>query len=144
MRKRIASLLILLTMLCAQVQSTEDDIVVVVNIKNSVNSMSHSQVIDMFMGKYVAFPNGEKAKPVDLDQEQLTKATFYQKLVGRSLSNINAYWSRLKFTGRIKESTQLKSEADVVNFIANNTSSIGYIPRSMTTDKLKIVYTFNE
>ncbi|WP_206486069.1 hypothetical protein [Thalassotalea sp. G2M2-11] len=124
--------------------SAKEAIVVVVNSANPIEQMTRSEVIDLFMGKYVAFPDGEKAVPVDLDGEQPIKQQFYHQLVGRSLASINAYWSRLRFTGRVKPSIQKNTEQQVVQYITNNNDAIGYIPISKLTKQLKVVYQLNE
>ena len=121
-----------------------EDLVVVVNSKNPVVEMTRSEVIDLFMGKYVAFPDGNKAVAVDLDSEQAVKKDFYKKLIGRSLPSVNAYWSRLRFTGRAKPPIKQESTENVAQYIAVTSDAIGYIPRSMLTADLKVVYQLNE
>jgi len=118
--------------------------VIVVHQDNPTQQMTRSEVIDLFMGKYVAFPDGNKAIAVDLTSEQQTKKIFYQKLVGRSLASINAYWSRIRFTGRAKPPIEKLSSEGMVSYIAATKNAIGYIPKSMLTDNLKIVYILNE
>lgn len=121
-----------------------EKIVVVVKADNPVESMTRSEVIDLFMGKYVAFPNGEKAIAADLDGEQATKEVFYRQLVGRSLASVNSYWSRIRFAGRQRASIQHSSEQDVIDFIENNDLAIGYVPLSMVSNNLKVVYELDE
>ena len=121
-----------------------EKIVVVVRADNPVESMTRSEVIDLFMGKYVAFPNGEKAIAADLDGEQATKEVFYRQLVGRSLPSINAYWSRIRFAGRQRASVQQASEEEMIQFIENNDLAIGYVPISMVSTNLKVVYALDE
>lgn len=122
----------------------QDKVVVVVRADNPVDKMTRSQVIDLFMGKYVAFPDGKKAIAADLDGKQETKAIFYQQLVGRSLASINAYWSRIRFIGRKKAPRQQASETAMIAFIENNESAIGYIPMSLMNKNLKVVYELDE
>ncbi|OUR68729.1 hypothetical protein A9Q73_03520, partial [Bermanella sp. 47_1433_sub80_T6] len=63
---RLTLLIITLQLLSVTALATEQDLVVVVNINNPTSQMTKSQVIDLFMGRYIAFPNGEKATPIDL------------------------------------------------------------------------------
>jgi len=124
--------------------SANDDIVVVVNNKNPVDKMTRSEVIDLFMGKYVAFPDGNSAIPVELSNEVTTKEKFYKALVNMPLSRINAYWSRLRFTGRKRTVTIQASEDNVVQYINKTQSAIGYIRRSKLNKNLKVVFELNE
>ncbi|NVJ61476.1 MAG: hypothetical protein HWE27_13855 [Gammaproteobacteria bacterium] len=115
-----------------------DDLVVVVNEANTTIAMSKAQVIDLFMGRYVAFPNGDKAAPVDSNDE--FRALFYQQLIGMSLARVNAYWSRIKFTGRVRPPLMKSTTEDVVDFIEATSNSIGYLPASEVTDGMRVIY----
>ncbi len=137
-------LIIALQLLSFNGLATEQDLVVVVNINNPTSQMTKSQVIDLFMGRYIAFPNGEKATPIDLIDDNHIKSFFYQNLVGMSLARVNAYWSRVKFTGRVKPSVKVPSEAGLIQHMQSSPLSIGYMERKHLTKQLKIVYALNE
>jgi len=141
---KITLLVILLQLLAIDGLAAEQDLVVVVNINNPTSKMSKSQVIDLFMGRYIAFPNGEKATPIDLIDEQDIKIFFYQNLVGMSLARVNAYWSRVKFTGRVKPSVKVPSETELIQHMNSSPLSIGYMERRNLTKHLKVVYALNE
>ncbi|WP_111977813.1 hypothetical protein [Algibacillus agarilyticus] len=142
--KTLYAILILFSFLAGSYAYANDQLVVVVNKNNPIEKMNKSEVIDLFMGKYVAFPNGEKATPVEMEGENLTKQAFYEQLVGMSLSRINAYWSRIRFSGRTRSSIQQNNEDDLMVYINNTESAIGYIPRSKVTDDVKVVFELNE
>lgn len=143
MRKLVGLSAFLLSIIFQFSVSAADELVVVVNNKNPIKQMTRSEVIDLFMGKYTAFPNGEHASVVDLDNEQLNKQQFYHLLVGRSLASINAYWSRIRFTGRARPPIQQSSELEVIEYLSNQENAIGYIPKSMLNENLKVVYSFD-
>jgi len=121
-----------------------EKLVVVVNKSNPVITMNHSEVIDLFMGKYVAFPNGTKAIAVDLIDKNTNREIFYQKLVGRSLASINAYWSRIRFSGKRKPPIQKLGYEQVVEFVARTETSIAYLPKSMVSSEMKVVFSFDQ
>lgn len=136
--------IILLYSLPSSVLAEHKNVVVVVHKKNPTEKMTHSQVIDLFMGKYVAFPDGRKALPLDLSGNDEVKKQFYKSLVGMSLARVNSYWSRIKFTGRVKPSIKQLTENDVINYISDSTDAIGYVSRSNLNKELKVVYEFHE
>ncbi|MDP2560674.1 hypothetical protein [Psychrobium sp. 1_MG-2023] len=121
-----------------------EQLVVVVNKNNPIEKMNHSEVIDLFMGKYVVFPDGNKATPVELNNKSEIKKAFYSELVGMSLARINAYWSRLKFTGRARAAIEQPNQESLLTYMSNDTSAISYLPRSQVTANLKVVYELNE
>ena len=134
-------LLIVLTFLSANV--TAEDILVVVSKGNATESLSKSQVIDIFLGRYVAFPDGEPAEPVDIANEEL-KGEFYQRLTNLNLARVNAYWSRIKFSGKATKPMELENESSAVQFVTTEELAISYIKASSLTSNLKVVYTVSE
>lgn len=135
---------ILILILCVFSVNAQEPLVVVVHKNNPIEELSRSELIDLFMGKYVAFPNNVKAIPVELNGDHEVKVEFYQSLVGMTLSRVNAYWSRLHFTGRKRAAVFKPNENDIINFIMTNEQAIGYMPQSLITGDLKVVYILNE
>ncbi|MBL4815777.1 MAG: hypothetical protein JKY74_09870, partial [Shewanella sp.] len=56
----------LLILMLTQPIRAEGELLVVVSRESRVDSLTKSQVVDLFMGRYVNFPNGDKAKVFDL------------------------------------------------------------------------------
>jgi hypothetical protein len=118
-------------------------VVVVTNQDNNVQMLDKKGLINLFMGKYSAFPNGEQATPIDIELDEKLKAQFYQALVGLPLARINAYWSRLKFSGRVKPPVIEQTVDDVKQRLEDDESALAYIYESSVTDKMKVVYRFD-
>lgn len=120
------------------------EIVVVVNKSNSINELSKSEVIDIYMGRYMTFPNGKKAKPFDLPTESQLKKDFYLELLNQNERKINAYWARVLFSGRAKPPESVESINEVLSHLQNSEFGIAYIPESEMTEDVKVVYRLNE
>jgi ABC-type phosphate transport system substrate-binding protein len=144
MNKHVNLSIFLILFLVSTLALAEEELVIVVNNENPIQQMTRSQVIDLFMGKYIAFPDGTKAIAVDLSSKQKMKKVFYKKLVGRSLASVNTYWSRILFTGRAKPTVKKETKEDIVQYIAKTKNAIGYIPKSMLNKNLKVVYNLDE
>ncbi len=78
------------------------DLVVVVNARSGVAVMTRNEIVNIFFGRYRQFFNGVEAQPVDLVDNNPDRARFYGALVGKDLSDVNAYWSRQVFSGRMQ------------------------------------------
>lgn len=122
------------------VKAESGRILVVVNQGNTIDSMTRSEVIDIFMGRYNAFRSGEAAVPIELKGDNELKAIFYEQLVGMSLSRINSYWSRLRFSGRKRGSVQFQSKNELFDYVMTDSSAISYIMPSELRDGMKVVY----
>lgn len=100
---------------------------VIVHADNSTSSLTKKQLIDLYMGRFVAFPDNQTAQPLDTLTPEDLKALFYKRLVNMPLSRVNAYWSRVRFTGRATPPDTQQSEQTVLDFVANNPNAIGYV-----------------
>jgi ABC-type phosphate transport system substrate-binding protein len=123
---------------------SSNELVLVVHKDNPTSTLSRSQLIDLYMGRYVAFPNGERAVPVDIEDDLQTREKFYDYLVGIPLARVNAYWSKVKFSGRARPPTQKKDEKAILNFVMKTENAIAYVHESSVTDDVKIVYRFDK
>lgn len=120
------------------------ELVLIVHKDNPTSALSRSQLIDLYMGRYVAFPNGEKAIPVDIEDDMQTREKFYDSLVGMPLARVNAYWSKAKFSGRARPPTQQKNEKAILNFVMQTENAIAYVHESTVTADVKVVYRFDK
>jgi len=128
-------------LLSSQPVFAEEKIAVIVNVKNPTNTLSTKELIDLYMGKLIAFPNGERASPLDLPQDSILREEFYQTLTNKPISSINAYWSRVKFSGHAQSPLSLDSSAEVLQRVKDIDNAIGYVKLNEVTDDVKVVYT---
>ncbi|WP_130254757.1 hypothetical protein [Pseudoalteromonas phenolica] len=126
MNKLILTFIIMLFSGAALAEKTKS-ISVIVHADNTTDTLTKKQLIDLYMGRYVAFPDNQSAQPVDTLTPEGLKNQFYKRLVNMPLSRVNAYWSRVKFTGRATPPSTQDSEQVLLNFIANNPNAIGYV-----------------
>lgn len=127
----------------SSVAQSQEKIVVVTNLNNDVQVLDKKGIIDLFMGKYSAFPNGRQATPIDIALNDELKGQFYKSLVGLPLARVNAYWSRLKFSGRVKPPAIEQTMEDVKQRLEDDESALAYVYESYVTDKMKVVYRFD-
>jgi ABC-type phosphate transport system substrate-binding protein len=115
------------------------DIVVVANKDNQVEALTKKQIIDIYMGRKSTFPNGEVVLPIDQEADSTTRKLFYQNLVNKTVSEINAYWARLLFSGRATPPRPVNNGSSVINIIKNNKSAIGYVQLEDVTDDVRVI-----
>ncbi len=143
--KRFPTMIVALLLLysVSSVAQSQEKIVVVTNPNNDVQVLDKKGLIDLLMGKYSAFPNGKQATPIDIDRDDKLKGQFYKSLVGLPLARVNAYWSRLKFSGRVKPPAIEQTIDDVMQRLEEDESALAYVYESYVTDKMKVVYRFD-
>ena len=120
------------------------DIVVIVNPKSGVDLLSKDDVIDIFMGRNRQLSSGIPALPLDLPDTSVERENFYARLTGKSISEINAYWARLHFTGRATPPALVRSQEEAIQKVIDNRSSLAYVSRSKISAQVKVVFELNE
>lgn len=117
-----------------------DNIVVIVNQNIGVNKMSRDDVIDIFLGRSRQLPSGVTALPLDLPSTSLEREQFYSQLTGKSMSEINAYWARLIFSGRASPPSLAHSQEEAMQMVADNRNAMGYVAKSKVTPSVRIIF----
>lgn len=132
----------LLVGLLVQVVSANADPVVVVNARSGIEQMSRDEVTNIFLGRYRKLPGGGTALPVDQLGNSTLRAEFYRKLVNKDLNEINAYWSRLVFSGKTLPPRQIETITEILAWLAVNPDGIAYVERAQVDRRFRIVLEF--
>jgi len=136
MKTRLLLLFMLLALLGARAAAEP---VVVVSAASSMGQLSQDQVINIFLGRYRGLPGGGTALPIDQPEGEPLRAEFYRRLVNKNLNEINAYWSRLVFSGKTSPPLQAANAAEVMLILSGNPDSIAYIDRRQADKRFRIV-----
>ncbi len=113
-----------------------------VNARCGVAAMTRNEVINIFFGRSRQFFNGIEVQPVDMSDNHPDRARFYSSLVGKELSEVNAYWSRQVFSGRMQPPVKLGTPEEVLKWVASHPGGIGFIELSKADARVRVVYEF--
>jgi hypothetical protein len=136
---RITQLILLLAVFIA-VPAQGNEWVLVANTKAPVSSMSQDEVINIYLGRFCYFSNGDKAEPFDQPTDSKIKVGFYHQLVNKDLAQINAYWSRLVFTGRTRPPRVLANSEAAIQYVSHHPAALAYVEREKVDARVKIVF----
>jgi hypothetical protein len=75
------------------------EILIVTSNRSGPIELTRDQAEKLYLGRSSTFSDGTPASLVDLPNGPV-RDEFYLKLTGKNPSQIQAYWSRLVFTGR--------------------------------------------
>jgi ABC-type phosphate transport system substrate-binding protein len=115
------------------------ELAVIVHPGNSLQAISKDELKRIYLGKSKEFPNGLLIAALDQDKESEEKKEFYKKVVGKSLSQVSAYWSRLIFTGKGVPPRVLLNDEEVKKWVASHPESIAYINAESADDSIKVI-----
>ncbi|MFQ3249553.1 phosphate ABC transporter substrate-binding protein [Glaciecola sp.] len=114
------------------------ELVVVVNPANT-NALDSKTVQRIFLGKDKKFADGNETIAVNQGADTQIRQDFDQAVLGRSSSQVSAYWSKLVFTGKGIPPKEVANDAEVIDLVSKNLSVIGYVDKASVTDAVKIV-----
>jgi len=116
------------------------ELVVIVHPGNSLEAITKDELKRIYLGKSKEFPNGLIIAALDQEKESEEKEKFYKKVVGKSLSQVSSYWSRLIFTGKGIPPRVLPNDKEIKSWVASHPESIAYINAESADDSIKIIY----
>lgn len=119
------------------------EVVVVVDAAAGIESLTQDQVINIYLGRHRKLPTGIAALPIDLPPTDKLRTEFYRKLVDKDLSEINAYWARLYFSGKTTPPMQANTTAEVLKHVIGKAGGIAYLDKSQVDPRMRIVHTFS-
>ena len=124
------------------------EIQVVVNRQAELTELTQQQVLGLFLGRVRSFPNGKAVKAFDNEVSSDIRARFFETLTGKSISDIDAYWARLRYSGRASPPRELKDIDSILEAVRQNRDAIAYIPwqdpEELAKQDILVVYTVKE
>lgn len=139
MYKWLTVLLGLLVLVFADTASADPELVIIANAKNPVAAISREDAINIYMGRLRQLPTGEPVQPLDLPPYLPEKALFYHLLINKDLAVINAYWAHLIISGQVSPPRTANGPAEVLESVASDTNTIGYIARTAVDKRVKVI-----
>lgn len=118
------------------------ELVAIMSAKSPVTSLSRQQLTYIFLGRYRQLDNGETAQPIDQPLESELRAAFYRKLVDKHLSEINAYWARLVFSGKTTPPYPASGTGQMLSLVAGTPGAVGYVESNALDARVRVVYRF--
>jgi ABC-type phosphate transport system substrate-binding protein len=115
------------------------DVVAVVSSKSSIVTLTKNQVVDIFLGRRIRFPDGSPVVPIDQAEGSAIRDEFYDRFANMSPALIKAFWSKIIFTGRGRPPQAVANSAEAKKLVIANVNTIGYIDRSMVDSDVRVV-----
>lgn len=115
------------------------DVVLIANNNLPADNIDKTLAANVFLGKAFALPDGTRLIPLERPKADPAKAIFHEQVTGKSLAQLNAYWSRLIFTGKNAPPNEIDDDDEVIELILDNENLIGYVNRESLSEGVKVV-----
>lgn len=134
--RSLHALLIGLMVACGSAVHAE--VVVVTSARSGPIELSREQAEKLYLGRSTTLGDGTPVNLVDLPNGS-TRDEFYVKLTGKNPTQIQAYWSRIVFTGRASPPKEAGSIAEARQWLIDTPNIIGYLERNDVSPGLRIL-----
>ena len=126
---------------CIIVNVAYADVAIVVHPSNT-STFDKSMIKRIFLGKRKTFSNGRSAILLSAPPKSTATSEFNKRVIGKSRNQVNAYWSKMIFTGKGSPPQEMPSTSEIISAVSANPDAIGYIDASAVTADVKTVATF--
>jgi len=124
-------------LLCAGVNA--GGLVVVVDKSSPVTRLDQREVASIFLAKTNRIELGGRVVPLELNDTPF-RQLFYRQISGKSLAQINSYWTTLIFTGKGRPPKKVGALTELIELLASDPHAITYLPADQITDSMKVVH----
>jgi len=113
--------------------------VVIVHSSNSLTKIDRQILEYVFLKKITRWPNKDNIRPVDLPIDSAVREKFTKEILQRSIVAIASYWQQAIFSGRDVPPVELKTDNDVMKYVAEHPGAIGYIANANNLNGIKVL-----
>lgn len=115
-------------------------VAVIGNSGLSVESITAAQAADIFLGKMTKLPDGTPLTVIEHQDGDSVKDEFYNKVVGKSASQLKAYWAKLVFTGEGVPPKEYAGDKVVKDRVSVTPGAIGYVSDGSVDKSVKVLF----
>lgn len=124
---------------------TPTTLVVVVNAKTPTPVLTSKDIANLYLGRTRNLSNGQLVVPLDNPAAAPVRARFYKALTGKAITDINAYWARLLFTGQSSPPQPMPDANALLEAVRTSPGTMAYVEQSQVPNPdalgLKVVLT---
>lgn len=120
------------------------DIVVIANVNGPVKQLTATEIRDLYLGRVKAFSNGTFAQVFDHRRDAALRDRFFQAIAGMSQPQVNAYWSRLAFSGQVQPPQTAADDRGIVELVRATPAGIGYVSAERVDGSVKVLLTLKD
>jgi ABC-type phosphate transport system substrate-binding protein len=123
-----------------ELNPSRQNLAIIVNISNSVDSLSLSELRKVFLGERKHWPNGRRITLVMMEPGQAERRTLIREVCQMSETDFRQHFLHGLFTGEVFVSPKtLSSPVGVRKFVFNVPGAIGYVRAADVDSSVKVL-----
>jgi hypothetical protein len=129
----VAGLVVAARLVAGAADAGVERIAVIVGVKSFVAHVSIDDLRELYLRRTRLWPNGVRARPINLPPDSPLRERFSRQVLGRSTQDLASYWSARYFEG-ITPPMVLPSPAAIRAYLAVEPAAIAYVPAAEVDD----------
>jgi len=113
---------------CVQAQ----EFIVIVNKANPIESLTKTELNDIFLKKELRWKSGEKIQPVNIVYSSELREIFTRSIHQKTVNQIRSFWQQSIYSGKQVQPIELTTETQMMAFVRDHIYSIGYVSSGAT------------
>ena len=120
----------------AHIAHARERVLVVANSAESTLQLSKSEIRNLFMGGSL-----DGLSPVEFESGTHIRKVFNTQVIGLPESRMQSFWAQMRFSGRSNPPSNVSNIEEMVTFLIEHESSVGYLPEGTSIPNgLTVVY----
>ncbi|HWV17665.1 MAG TPA: hypothetical protein VNZ68_03720 [Rhodocyclaceae bacterium] len=115
------------------------DVYVIANPATPIDKITQQQIADLYLGRTRTLQAGSYVTLIDQSNEQPVRERFFRAIANMSLSQVNAYWARLTFTGRQQPPQPKSDDTKVIEAVSRDPLAIGYVSNQPPAHQVRVI-----
>lgn len=115
--------------------SQAEELAIIVNAQNSMNSLSRTQISDFFLKKSKQWPDGTAVRFFDRSDASELRKTFLRTFINKSSRDIELYWIGQKLYSGLSAPSQLSSDNMTEIMVSRFPGGVGYVSKEYVTTR---------
>lgn len=103
------------------------------------STLNAQQVKRIFTGKQRQFDDGSSVIPINQPEGSAARTQFDSSVLGRSTSQITAYWSKRVFTGKGQPPIVVVSDSAMLSYVQSTPGAVGYLSDNVEPKKVRVI-----
>ncbi len=114
------------------------DVIIIANKNVTENSLSRTEVKDIFLGKKCKWNDNSKVN-FGIVKNQDAQKVFLKNYVKKTPQQFKAYWRNMVFTGQGRKPKDFNSASDLVRYVETTDGAVGFVEAGTAIVNVKTI-----
>jgi len=115
------------------------ELAIIAHPDNPEPALTLKQVKRIYLARAKTFPQGGLVQRADQEPGSPVRQEFMNKVLKLRERQLNAYWSKMTFTGRGTRPEVVGKDGDIKQWVLHHPKGLGYIDAGQVDDQVKVL-----